>query len=194
VFRDQQSGADPVENRTMLMDMLSLAGAESATGVSTVVVESSTRLSRELMHQEIFLERCRSKKVEVYGADSEQEFALREADPTRVLIRQLLGALSQWERSVINERLQAGRRKKVRDTGVPCGGPKPYGQTESERVMIHEIYTQRKGGQTFLAIAKSLNERGLPTPSGSHYWQPATVFHLFEREAKRRSVPGAKKQ
>jgi DNA invertase Pin-like site-specific DNA recombinase len=180
IFRDQQSGAAKVEDRKMLMDVLKLAGTDSATGVSTIVVESATRLSRELLHQEIFLSLCCEKNVEVYVADGEQEIALKEPDPTRILIRQMMGALAQWERSVITERLQAGRRKKARDTGVPCGGPKPYGQTPSELAVIDEVKALRELGLSFRAISGNLSNDGFPTPSGKPYWTAGSVFRIWQ--------------
>lgn len=194
VFRDQQSGGDEFADRSSLHELLSLAGPDSATGVTAIVVERADRIARDLMVQEIFLRECRNKHIEVYAADSGEELVLAGADPTRVLIRQILGALAQWEKSQIIAKLQAGRRKKARETGAPCGGPKPYGQTESERVMIHEIYTLRRRGQTFLSIANSLTERGIPTPDGTgHYWLSSTAYRIYAREAHRRALEKTEK-
>ena len=58
-------------------------------------------------------------------------------DPTRTLIRQVLGAVAQFERGQIRLRLRNGRRRKIRDHGW-AGGVEPYGWTDelSEQLTI----------------------------------------------------------
>jgi DNA invertase Pin-like site-specific DNA recombinase len=183
-FKDQQSGGDEFADRAALREILDLAGPNSALGIDTVVVERADRIARDLMVQEIFLRECRKKGIKVYASDSGEELVLEGADPTRVLIRQILGALAQWEKSQIVMKLSAGRRKKARETGKPCGGPQPYGQTESERAVIADIVAMRKKKRTFLWIASHLNESGFPAPSGK-YWHSGTVFSIAQRERHR---------
>jgi len=52
-------------------------------------------------------------------------------DPTRVLIRQVLGAVAQFEKSVIVAKLRAARVRKRRETGR-CEGRKPFGTRPGE--------------------------------------------------------------
>jgi len=187
-FRDQQSGGTEFDNRGGLRELLSLAGRDSALGVDTIIVENATRIARDLMVQEIFLAECRKLGVKVFAADCGEELVLANADPTRVLIRQILGALAQWEKAQIVLKLQAGRRKKARETGAPCGGPKPYGQTESERAVIGDIWRfRRTNGWTFRRIAQELRAIGYPAPGG-RCWHTGTVGTLYCREVARRGA------
>lgn len=47
-------------------------------------------------------------------------------DPTRTLIRQVLGAIAQFEKSVIVLKLRAARER-VRKSKGRCEGRKPFG-------------------------------------------------------------------
>jgi DNA invertase Pin-like site-specific DNA recombinase len=187
-FKDQQSGGTEFDGRSGLHEILSLAGECSALGVDIVVVENASRIARDLMVQEIFLAECRKKGIKVFAADSGEELVLAGADPTRKLIRQILGALAEWEKSHLVLKLQAGRRRKARETGQPCGGPKPYGQTVAERAVIADIMLMRKRGDTFLTIGHALNTLGYPTPVGQKYWTPGSVHRLYHKEMTRRSA------
>jgi DNA invertase Pin-like site-specific DNA recombinase len=61
-----------------------------------------------------------------------------DEDPTRVLIRQVLGAVSQFEKSVIVAKLRAARMRQRRATGR-CEGRKSYGEHPGEEAVLHRI-------------------------------------------------------
>jgi DNA invertase Pin-like site-specific DNA recombinase len=186
-FKDQQSGATEFDNRAGLQEVLALAGECNALGIDTVVVENASRIARDLIVQELFLTECRKRGIKVVTADTGEEIVMANADPSRVMMRQIFGAVAQWEKSMLVLKLQAGRRRKARDTGEPCGGPKPYGLTTSEKAVIADIWKYRQRGCTFRYIAALLQEQGFPAPNSS-YWHSATVYHLFNREEQRRAA------
>jgi len=181
VFRDQQSGGTEFDDRSGLHEILTLAGEGNVLGIDTVIVENASRVARDLMVQEIFLSECRKRGIKVYAADCGEELVMADADPSRVLIRQILGAVSQYEKSMIVLKLQAGRRKKARETGKPCGGPKPYGQTASEQAVIDFIMDAHNRGKSIGAISRQLREEGFPTPSGGQWWSPGTIWNIIVR-------------
>jgi len=186
-FRDQQSGGTEFEGRAGLQEILALAGGDNALGIDTVVVENASRIARDLMVQEIFLSECRKRQIKVVAADCGEELVMAGADPTRVLIRQILGALAQWEKSQTVLKLQAGRRKKARETGVPCGGPVPYGKNPGELAVIADIWKLRKAGKSMRDIANKMQELGYPAPAGKN-WYGVTVLQILRREENRRSA------
>lgn len=187
IFRDQQSGGNEFEHRAGLQEILSLAGECNALGIDTVVVENASRIARDLMVQEIFLSECRKRGIKVYAADCREELVMAGQDPTRVLVRQILGALAQWEKSQTVLKLQAGRRRKAREQGFPCGGPKPYGVNPSERAVVDEIFILRSRGKTLMQIRRELEERGFPTPEGNRVWMTSTIHRIYTREVARRA-------
>jgi len=180
-FSENQSGGVNVEDRTMLLEMLELA---PAFNVEAIVVERSDRVARDLMAQEIFFVRCAERGVKVFAADSGQELTVADGDPSRVMLRQMLGVIAQWERAVIVKKLQDGRRRTKARTGRPCGGRRPYGLhpdpavQADERHVLNYIHARRREGWTYLQVANGLREGGILNPSGERFWHASTVYRL----------------
>lgn len=102
-----------------------------SNGVKIVLVERAGRLTRDLMVSEVILGQFRELGVSVISADSGVDLTTGDNDPTRTLIRQVLGAVSQFEKSVIVLKLRAARECTKRKTGR-CEGRKPYGYYPGE--------------------------------------------------------------
>ena len=118
------------------------------------------------------------------AADSGTDLTVGDDDPTRVLIRQVLGAVAQWDKSVIVQKLRAARERKRRDTGR-CEGVKPFGAFDGEGKVIRRIRELRKKPrgrrrQSYQQIADELNAKGVPTRSGRP-WNRGTVHKIVGR-------------
>ena len=125
------SGADPVDERPGFADMLKrIAG----NGVRTIIVETANRFARDLIVQETgwrFLQRLRRDAH--CGRQPRQLFL--DTSPTAVLIRQVLGAVSQFEKAALVAKLKAARERKKRETGK-CGGRKSYVERDAAMVAL----------------------------------------------------------
>ena len=178
-FSEVQSGGVDFEDRTMLAAMLDEA---KAAGVDAIIVERVDRLARDLMAQEIFITRALERGIKVFAADSGQEMTNAD-DPTRVMLRQVMGALAQWEKAVIVKKLQDGRRRTAERTGKPCGGPARYGfhpdphKRQLQRDVLFAIQKYRKCGCTYGEIAKLLTQHGVLPPTGK-IWHRSTVYKI----------------
>ncbi len=155
-----------------------------SNGVRIVIVENASRLARDLMVQEIILAECRKLGVQVLEADGGNDLSVGSTDPTATLIRQVLGAVSQFEKSVIVLKLRAARQR-VKAKAGRCEGRKPYGHQPGEAEIVQRIVELRrkpvKGNRlSFAAIAKRLNDEAVPTRSGGQ-WQPSTVGQILDR-------------
>ena len=93
-----------------------------------------------------------------------------EDTPTAVLVRQVLGAISQFEKASAVAKLAAARKRK-REREGRCEGRKPLSETKPEVVALARMLRRRKpkGGQLslrkvskLLAAQGFLNERGKP--------------------------------
>lgn len=202
VFREQQSGSDEWADRKLLSEAMELAS--SGTGADTIILERADRLSRDLIVSELFLRECKDKKVSVYTADSGEEIVNSNGDPTRTLIRQILAAVAQWDKSVMVRKMQAGRRATAARTGKPCGGPvpNPFGerggsaQQEMEKMVLRHILNLRFEGWSFARIAKNLRDSRTKVPNpcekGNVPWQwgDSLVERLFNRWQNRRDKLG----
>ncbi len=82
-------------------------------------------------------------------------------DPTRILARQMMGAVAQYEKSQIVLKLR-GARLRMR----------AYGFYESEAAALERGKVLRKEGLGFDRIAARMNEEGIPTRTGKpwHGW------------------------
>lgn len=162
IFEESVSGSDAFQDRPKLLEALTLAGQGVA---EAIVVERADRLARDLVISELFLREARNLRVEVYASDYGDELVNAGGDETRVLIRQILSALAQFDKSQIVKKLQAGRRRKKQETGAPCGGPKTYGHRPEEWYGIQTILRMHRSGTTShqdIAVVMSDLTRGNP--------------------------------
>ncbi len=122
--------------------------------------------------------------MKVIAADSGTELTAGNDDPTRTLIRQVLGAVAQFEKAVIVSKLKAARARKRRTEGR-CEGRKPYGTRPGGAEVLARIYKLRRkprGGErlSFKAIADRLNAEGRASRTGAS-WAPETVRQIVMR-------------
>lgn len=152
-----------------------------------MLVERADRLARDLMVSEVILGQFRELGVAVVAADSGTDLTAGDDDPTRVLIRQVLGAVAQFEKSVIVAKLRAARLRKRRATGR-CEGRKPFGARPGEPetlALIRRLRRKPRGGErlSYDAIAARLNADGVATRTGRP-WAGATVYGIVQRLGK----------
>ena len=116
-----------------------------------------------------------------YGFEliSVHEPDLMATDHTRVLIRQMMGALAQYDKSQIVVRLRGARLRKKAQTGR-CEGRKPYGYREGETAVIERVQALRSQGMSFNGIATQLNADQVTSRSGKP-WSAWTVNQILSR-------------
>ena len=101
------SGTLDVLNRPSFLEMLNYC---EEYGIDTIVFESSSRLSRDLICMETGFQYLSSLGYTLISVDSPKTFV--ENTPTSVLIRQVLGCISQFEKSSLVEKLRVSRKRK----------------------------------------------------------------------------------
>ena len=159
------SGADPVTDRPGFAEMLERL---MSNGARTIIVESPDRFARDLMVQLAGHDMLKAKGISLIAASAPTFFI--EDTPTAVLVRQVLGAVAQFEKATTVAKLAAARKRK-RATGVKVEGRKSHAETNPDAVALAKRLARKKpkGGQMSLrAIAAEmaaqgfLNERGAP--------------------------------
>ena len=178
------SGPKDLDDREGLSDLMARI---RSNGVRTVLVERADRLARDLMVPEVLLAESRKLGVTVIAADSGTDLTAGDDDPTRVLIRQLLGAVAQFEKSALVTKLRAARVRKRRETGR-CEGRKPFGTRPGEGEIVSLMKGLRRKPKlgrrlSFDAIAARLNATGVPTRTGVR-WRRATVHGTVKRAGR----------
>jgi len=175
------SGTKELEGRAGLAALLDFLESD---GVRIVLIERADRLARDLVVGEVILGRFRSLGVQVVAADSGTELTVGDDDPTRKLIRQVLGAVAEYDKAVTVLKLRAARER-VRRTRGRCEGRKPFGDRAGEvqvLLLIRELHRKPRGGarRSYAEIADELNQRGMPTRTGKP-WSRGVVWALLKR-------------
>ena len=110
------SGADPVDDRPGFAEMLERL---MSNGARTIIVESPDRFARDLMVQLAGHDMLQVRGITLIAASAPTFFT--EDTPTAVLVRQVLGAVSEFEKATIVAKLASARKRK-RATGVKVEG------------------------------------------------------------------------
>ena len=118
IYEDPGVSGSTLE-RPALQEMLRDAAAGA---FDTVVVQKLDRLSRDLMGQ-LWIEKELLKHRVALMSVAEP---MRGNDPAATLMRQIIGAFAEFERSRITERMVAGRLQKAARGGY-AGSPPPAG-------------------------------------------------------------------
>ena len=149
-----------------------------------VVVYRLDRLARDLVLEEQLLAEIHRAGGQVFStSDAEQQYLADDPDdPSRRLIRQVLGAVNEYERSMISLRLRSGRKRKAELGGYAYGSPgfgtKAVGREliadKAEQQTLARMRTLRESGASLRQIASVLTDEG-HHPRRSSRWHPATV-------------------
>jgi DNA invertase Pin-like site-specific DNA recombinase len=169
------SGADPIETRPGFTAALArIAG----NGVRTIIVETANRFARDLMVQEVGFAMLRDLGIALIAADSPSSFL--DDGPTSKLIRQILGAVSEFDKAMTVAKLK-GARDRVRREQGKCEGRKSYAERAPELValakQLHKPDPERRS-LSLRTVAAGLAERGYVTPSGRYYSAAAVASML----------------
>mgnify|MGYP003737396471 FL=1 len=101
------SGADPIDQRPGFSELLTYI---HSNGARTILVENASRFARDLAVQLTGHELLKRKGIELIPVDAPDHFT--EETPTAVMVRQILGAVSQFEKASLVEKL---RKRKLAD-------------------------------------------------------------------------------
>ena len=82
-----------------------------------------------------------------------------EDTPTAVLVRQVLGAIAQFEKASLVAKLKAARDRKIAQ-GIKCGGRKSYAERSPDLVAAAKALKAERPRLSLRNIAHRLAEQG----------------------------------
>jgi DNA invertase Pin-like site-specific DNA recombinase len=180
------SGSNGLDGREALPEALLALKAGQGKGL---LVPKLDRLSRDMLLQEQLLREVWAMGREVLSClGSEQSLRDDPDDPGRRMLRQILGAVNEYERSMIVLRLRKGRAAKAAHGGYAYGAP-PLGQRVEDRELVPDPAEQaavarmaelRSAGKSLREIITVLNAEGYRTKRGGQ-WHPSTVARVLAR-------------
>lgn len=175
VYREEGvTGKSELDGRPALQELIL---ALMSNGTTLVLIEKLDRLARALIVQETILQDLNRRGFSVVSV---AEPDLCTDDPTRTLIRQILGSFFEYERKMIVSKLADARRRTKAKNGR-CEGVKPYGANPVEISLLTVMVTMKNEGRLNKDIAEELNRRGSPTRHGKR-WHSGTISKILRRQ------------
>ena len=113
--------------------------------------------------------------------------------PTASLIRQVLGAVSEFEKAMLVEKLKGARERKRRETGKKVGGRRNYAEIDGGLELIamaKKLHRYPVNGRrrTLADVAKTLAEAGYLSSAGTPY-TPTAVSRMLASRGIERTMP-----
>ena len=179
---EEEGVSGTLADRPALADMI-ISLEQNGHGVKTVIIERIDRLARDLMVQETILSEMNKGGVSVLSATDGD---LLDDDPTRKLVRQVLGAIAEYDKEMTVQKLRAARERKRMKNGK-CEGRKSYAEINPNIIKeINRLKRKRKGrkNRTSKEIARCLNEAGFVSATGGEF-NGRTVENIIYNQKRR---------
>ncbi|MFQ5796660.1 MAG: recombinase family protein [Candidatus Bipolaricaulia bacterium] len=162
--------------------------------IDGVLITEPDRLARKYVHQVLLIE-----ELEQHGCRVEFIDHPMSQDPHDQLLLQIRGAVAEYERTLIAERMRRGRLMKLRAGQLLPWTKPPFGyradperprdpaglrQDEFEAVVVQQMFAWYVEAQaTLYSVAKRLTEAGIATPTGKPRWNVTTVRGILQNPA-----------
>jgi DNA invertase Pin-like site-specific DNA recombinase len=160
------SGADRIDQRPGFGRLL----AELEPG-DTILVETANRFARDLAVQLASHDLLKRMGVTLTPVDAPDHFT--DETPTAVLVRQVLGAIAQFDKAMTVAKLRGARDRCSAAKGRRVEGRKGYGETKPELVREARRLSRKspKTGraQSLREVAAELAGLGYLTSTGTRF-------------------------
>jgi DNA invertase Pin-like site-specific DNA recombinase len=171
------SGADPIDQREGFRQIL--AFMDQNADVRTILVENASRFARDLLVQITGHEMLKARGIQLIPVDAPNHFI--EETPTAVMVRQILGSISQFEKAMIVSKLRVARDRKRAATGK-CEGRKSHTELNPNVVLLaRKLHRKdRTTGRrlSFRKIAARLADQGHLAASAKPY-SPSSIRSML---------------
>jgi DNA invertase Pin-like site-specific DNA recombinase len=172
-------GADPVTERRGFSQMLErIAG----NGVRTILCESPDRFARDLIVQLTGHDHLKALGVTLIPTSAPNHFT--EETPTAVMVRQILGAIAQFDKATMIAKLKAARDRKRQATGGKVEGRRSHTERDPEMVKLARQLHRPDPNKRPISLRKvsaALAERGYVTPNGTTFSASSVASMLARR-------------
>jgi DNA invertase Pin-like site-specific DNA recombinase len=142
-----------------------------AGGANVLVVSKLDRLSRSLVDFAHLLENAQAEGWTLVALD----LGVDLTTPAGEFVANLLVNVAQWERRIISVRIREALAVK-KAQGSQLGRTKRV-----DGALMSRIVTMNALGLGFSAIARELNNEGVPTSQGGKRWYPSTIRSVLRR-------------
>jgi DNA invertase Pin-like site-specific DNA recombinase len=171
------SGCDPIDIRPGFRSMI--AYMVEHPECRTILIETASRFARDLTVQLTGYDMLKARGITVMPVDSPTYFT--EETPTAVMVRQILGAVSQFEKTMVVMKLRAARDRK-RAKGLKVEGRRGHAELNPAAVELAKTLRRKpRGGKraSLRAIATELAQAGHLNACGKPYSSSAIASMLM---------------
>jgi len=165
---DAVSGSDPIDTRPGFRKLLAFM-AENAD-VRVILVENASRFARDLAVQLTGHSLLKERGIELIPVDAPNHFT--DDTPTATMVRQILGAVSEFEKASIVLKLRVARDRK-RATGAKVEGRRSHAEANPNAVaMARKLHRKdRTTGKrmSYRDISAAMAAQGHLAASGKPY-------------------------
>lgn len=179
------SGSDLIQDRPGFAAMLAYLAEHPEA--RTVLVETAGRFARDLIVQETGYRMLQAQGITLIAVDSPESFL--SDTPTAVLVRQILGAVAQFDKAMTVAKLRGARDRKRDQTGK-CEGRKGIAESKPEVVeLARKLHRKNPSSglrRSMPTIAAELTKAGHLNGNGKPYQVTAVRRMLGLEEARRK--------
>ncbi|MDB5352909.1 MAG: pinR [Planctomycetota bacterium] len=156
-----------------------------------IFITDPDRLARNYVHQVLILEELQKHGCRVEFLDRPMS-----QDPHDQLLLQIRGAVAEYERTLIAERMRRGRQRQFEAGKMLPWTRAPYGyrmaadrprdpsgvyQNLAEAAVVAEMFAwYAEGRHTLHGLVDHLHELGIPSPSGKTHWSGPSVRGILK--------------
>ncbi len=152
----------------------------SGSGARTILVENASRFARDLTVQLTGHSKLQDLGYELIPADAPTYFT--DDTPTAQMVRSILGAVSEFEKSSLVAKLKAARVRKKKETGR-CEGRKSVIEKNPQLLKEARRLRRKNPGSgkrmSYEKISKELFELGFMTAKGNPY-QREFIYKILQ--------------
>jgi len=178
------SGADPIDRRPGFVELLAHVHGD---GARAILVENASRFARDLAVQLAGHDLLKARGIDLVPVDAPDHF--RDETPTAVMVRQILGAVAQFEKAGLVRKLRHARDSKSAALGRRVEGRKPVpGAVVKEAERLARVNPKTHKRRSLRQIAAALARLGHVAPSGKPYGAESVKRMLAARSRHR--LPG----
>lgn len=168
-------GTDMVMDRKGFCALVDLCIKE---GISTILCENASRFARDVVVQELGYRELQRLNINLIPVDAPDYFT--GDSPSLVMIRQILGAVSGFEKSNLVAKLR-GARERIRSTGEKCEGRKALDEIYGPKIEViaQKLYNINK--LSYAKVASALASKGFTQPSTGKPLTKVQVMRLIKK-------------
>jgi DNA invertase Pin-like site-specific DNA recombinase len=149
--------------------------------VTTILCENASRFARDVIVQELGYRELKKLNLQLIPVDAPDYFT--GDSPSLNMIRQILGAVSEFEKSNLVSKLRGARERMKAKTGK-CEGRKSLEElmgNPTYRIMVKQIKSLRKHNKSYASISKLLASKGYCQPQTGRPFNNSQIMRLIQK-------------